>query len=94
MDFTDRNTKAAQKIAEQLKDALPLLRIDSDFRSATVSDKVRDASIMKIPFVIVIGDKEEKNNVLAIRTRDGKVKYSVKTKEFIEEIKDKIEKRE
>ncbi|MBI2632137.1 threonine--tRNA ligase [Candidatus Pacearchaeota archaeon] len=94
IDFTDRNTNAAQKTSEHLKNEIPKLRVDSDFRSTTVSDKIRDASLMKIPYIIVIGDKEEKNNTLAVRTRDGKVKYNIKLSDFIKEIKEKIEKRE
>lgn len=93
LDFTDRNTKFAQKIVDRLKNEIPMLRIDSDFRNTTVSDKVRDASLLKIPFCVVLGDKEEKNNTLSIRTRDGKVKYGVKIDEFGSQLKDLIEKR-
>ena len=88
INFTDRNTKAAEKILEKIKKEIPQLRIDCDFRNTTVNDKVRDSSMMKISFTIVIGEKEEKNNTLAIRTRDGKVKYGVKLDKFIKEIKD------
>ncbi len=94
INFTDRNTKAAQKVLDELKGQLPALRIDADFRNTTVSDKVRDASLMKIPFTLVLGEKEEKNNTLAVRSRDGKVKYGVKIKDFIHEIKETIDKRE
>ena len=92
-DFTDRNTKEAEKILKELKEKIPNLRIDSDFSSTTVSDKIRDASLMKIPYILVVGDKEEQNKTLAIRTRDGKVKYGVKIDYFVSELKDKIEKR-
>src|SRR3989344_1815463 len=93
-DFTDRNTKTAEKILKELKEKIQNLRIDSDFSSTTVSDKIRDASLMKIPYILVIGDKEEKNKTLAVRTRDGKVKYGVKINDFVQELKDKIEKRD
>ncbi len=93
INFTDRNTKAAQKVLDELKDQLPQLRIDADFRNTTVSDKVRDASLMKIPFTLVIGEKEEKNNTLAVRSRDRKVKYGVKIKDFTDEIRELIKKR-
>ncbi|MEK6934074.1 MAG: threonine--tRNA ligase [Nanoarchaeota archaeon] len=94
INFTDRNFKTCEKVLSEIKKELPLLRIDSDFRNTTVSDKIRDASLMKIPHIVVIGDKEEKNNTLAVRTRDGKVKYDIKTKDFVSEIKEKIEKRD
>ena len=92
-DFTDRNTKTAEKILKELKEKIQNLRIDSDFSSTTLSDKIRDASLMKISYILVIGDKEEKNKTLAVRTRDGKVKYGVKINDFVQDLKDKIEKR-
>jgi len=94
IDFTDRNTKACEKLIKQLKEELPMLRIDSDFRSTTVSDKVRDAEIHRIPYVIVLGDKEEESKTIAVRERgNAKPKFKVKLDSFIKEIKEKIEKR-
>ncbi len=93
LDFTERNTKTAEKLLKELKESLPNLRIDFDFSSTSVSDKVRDASLMKIPYILVIGDKEEQNKTLAVRSRDGKVKYGIKIEDFISELKDKIENR-
>jgi threonyl-tRNA synthetase len=94
IDFTDRNTKACEKLIKQLKEELPMLRIDSDFRSTTVSDKVRDAEIQRIPYVIVLGDKEEESKTIAVRERgNAKPKFKVKLDSFIKEIKEKIEKR-
>lgn len=93
INFTDRNTKASQKIIAQVKREIPNLRIDSDFRNTTVSDKVRDAELQKINYVIVIGDKEEENNSLAVRERGKKPKFGIKMQDFIKEIRDKIEKR-
>ena len=84
INFTDRSNKYAEKIIEELKEYG--IRVDSDLSSVPLGGKIRDASIMKVPFIITVGDKEEKNKTLAIRTRDGKVKYNVKIKDFIEEI--------
>ena len=93
LDFTDRNTKSAEKIVHGLKEVLPELRIDTDFRSTTVSEKVRNAEILKIPYTIVIGDKEEQTKTLSIRERGKKPVFGVKIQDFIKEIKEKIEKR-
>lgn len=94
LDFTDRNTKACEKLVKQLKEELPNLRVDSDFRSTTINDKVRDAEMQKIPYVIVIGDKEEESKTIAVRERgNAKPKFKVKLDSFIKEIRDKIEKR-
>jgi len=93
INFTDRNLKAAEKVLETLKKEIPNLRIDSDFRNTTVSDKVRDAELMKVNYLIVIGNKEEENGTLAIRARNSKPQFGVKMDDFVKELKEKIEKR-
>jgi threonyl-tRNA synthetase len=94
INFTDRNVKSCEKLIKELKEELPMLRVDTDFRSTTVSDKVRDAEMQKIPYVIVIGDKEEKSKTLAVRERgNAKPRFKVKLDSFVKELKEKIEKR-
>jgi len=84
LSFTDRNEKSAQKVLDELKEAG--IRADADLSSSTVNDKIRKLAELKIPFAITIGDKEEKNETLAIRTRDGKVEYGVKKQDFIDKM--------
>jgi len=91
LSFTDRNEKYANQVFESLKKEIPNLRIESDFRQTTVSSKVKDAEIMRIPYIIVVGDKEEKSEELAVRIRGNKKIKSFKISEFIEKIKKEIE---
>ena len=93
INFTDKNTKASEKILNELKKVIPSLRIDIDLESTTVSDKVRNAELKKIPYIIVIGDKEENSKTLAVRIRGQKPKFGIKSEDFIKELKDKIENR-
>lgn len=94
VNFTDRNLKAAQKVVDKLKEEIPLLRIDSDFRNTTVNDKVRDSEMQKIPYLITIGDKEEEKGTLALKRRgEKKPEFGVKIESLVNEIKEKIEKR-
>ena len=94
VNFTDRNNKSAEKVVEKIKKEIPMLRIDSDFRNTTVSDKVRDAEMQKIPYVIVIGDKEEEKGTLAVRKRgDKKPEFGVKLDKFVAELREKLDKR-
>lgn len=93
INFTDRNIKAAEKIVKGFQREIPYLRMDSDFRNATVSEKIRDAEIQRISYIIVIGDKEEKGKTLAVRKRGSKPKFGVKFDSFVKEIQGKIEKR-
>ena len=91
ISFTDRNIKASEKILKQLQEQN--IRADADFESTTVNEKVRNAELQKIPYIIVIGDKEEKSKTLAVRERGKKVKFKVKPDKLIKEITDKIENR-
>ena len=93
INFTDRNTKATEKTIFELKKEIPSLRIESDLDSTTLNEKVRDAEIQKIPYIIVIGDKEEKSNTLAVRHRGAKPVFNIKLSSLVKELKDKIEDR-
>jgi threonyl-tRNA synthetase len=93
LSFTDRNIKVAEKILKQLNEAG--IRADGDFDSTTVNDKVRTAELQKIPYIITIGDKEEKAGTLAIRKRgEKKLQFGIKIENLIKEIQEKIENRE
>jgi threonyl-tRNA synthetase len=92
LSFTDRNKDYAEKIVKEIGSEIPNIRMDADFRQTTVPAKVKDAEIMRIPWVILIGDKEQEKETLAVR-HDGKVKYEVKTDHFIKQIKELIEER-
>jgi len=91
ISFTDRNQKAAEKVLKQLQEAG--LRADSDFESTSVSDKVRTAELLKIPYMIVIGDKEEKSKTIAVRARGKEPKFKIKLEKFLKDIKKEIEER-
>ena len=91
LNFTDRNEKYAKKIIEKLSKEIPNSRIDFDFEAKTIQAKVKEAELMKIPLIIVAGDKEEKENSVAVR-KDGKVQ-NVKVDKFIEELKREISER-
>ena len=94
ISFTDRNNKAAEKVLASLKEAIPNLRADVDLRGTTVNDKVRDAELMRIPYIIVIGDKEEQAGTLAVRTRgDKKPEFGIKKEDFINRVKENIKTR-
>ena len=93
ISFTDRNNKATEKLATELKKYFPLLRVDTDTRSDTLQSKVRDAELLKVNYMVIIGDKEEENSTLAIRPRGGKPQFGVKKDKFIEQLKKELEER-
>ena len=94
INFTDKHTKATEAVASKLKKELPQLRLDTDLRNTTVPDKIRLSETQKIPYTIVIGDKEEKSKTLAVRKRGAKKPdFGVKPEAFIKKLQEEIEKR-
>ena len=86
IDFTDRNMKACEMFVKILEEEN--IRVETDFRQIPISGKIREAEMQKIPYVIVIGDKEEKEKTVAVRS--GKNIKSMKAEEFIKNIKREI----
>jgi len=92
LSFTERNAKSATRFCEELKEKG--IRAEADTEDHTVEYKVRNAELQKIMHIIVIGDKEEKNNTLAVRTRGShKVHFGVQKEEFIKKALEEIEKK-
>jgi threonyl-tRNA synthetase len=89
LSFTDRNEKYARQIIKKLGEEVHGLRIDDDFQDVPIPGKVKNAELMKIPYILVVGDREEKEKTIAVR-KDGKVK-TFKLENFIKEIKKEIE---
>ncbi|MBI3623339.1 threonine--tRNA ligase [Candidatus Pacearchaeota archaeon] len=92
LSFTSRNEKYAKQIIKKLGEEIPDLRLDADFRDSPIPGKVKDAEMMKVSYIIVVGDKEEKSKALAVRSH-GKVK-TIKVDEFIKQVKKEIEERQ
>lgn len=88
LPIADRHHNYAQKIADEMKQAG--LRVEIDERSESIKKKVRDAQIQQWNYILVIGDAEEKNNSVNVRTRDNKVHGEVKIEKFIQERVDEI----
>lgn len=93
MSFTERNVKYAEKLVKELGEKIPNLRIDSDFRDTPIPGKVKDAELMRIPYIIVVGDKEEKEKKIAIREKGDKKITSLSVEEFVKKISKEINER-
>ena len=87
--ITDRNIEYTQKVLEQLKSAN--IRVEIDSRAETMQAKIRDAAEQKIPYVLVVGDREEKEGKVAVRQRGGKDLGVMGIEEFTNTIKTDIE---
>ncbi|HTZ41607.1 MAG TPA: threonine--tRNA ligase, partial [Candidatus Omnitrophota bacterium] len=94
LSFTDRNIDYAKKIIEKLGEKIPNIRLDADFRQTTVPAKVKEAEIMRIPYIIVVGDREEKEKTVAVREKGNSSIKKMKIDEFTEKLEKEIRKRE
>ncbi len=87
INFTDRNNKTCEEFHKKLQEQN--IRADLDLTSEPLQGKIKQAEIEKIPYIIVIGDKEEKSKTVASRHK-GRITQT-NSKEFIEKIKREIE---
>lgn len=69
MNITDNQAAACQKVAEQLNQAG--LRVVTDLRNEKIGFKIRERTLERIPYMIVMGDKEVESNQVNVRTREG-----------------------
>jgi len=67
--IADRHVDYANQLAKKLKEAG--LRVEVDDRNERMNAKIRDAQMQKIPYMLVVGDKEMEQNGVALRLRSG-----------------------
>jgi threonyl-tRNA synthetase len=66
------------------------VRADGDFASGTMGGKIRDAQLQKIPYMLVVGKKEEDSGTVAVRTRSGEQTFGVKVDDFVAKVKGEV----
>ena len=79
--IADRHTAYGQQVAEQLK--AEGFRVELDARSDRMQAKIRDAQLQKIPYMLVVGDKEAEAGAVSVRKRSGEDLKSKPLAEFI-----------
>ncbi len=87
MPITDRSKDYSEKIYKKLFDAG--IRVEKDFRNEKIGYKIREAQLQKIPYMLVIGDKEAEAGTVSVRTRTGD-ENTVALDEFITNIEEEI----
>ncbi|WP_138205174.1 threonine--tRNA ligase [Haloimpatiens lingqiaonensis] len=88
MNITDRSLEYCKELEAKLKEEG--IRVEIDFRNEKIGYKIREAQLQKIPYMLVIGDKEMTENKIAIRSRkEGDLGTST-IDEFIGKIKEEI----
>ncbi len=70
LNITDDQSEYCKKVYNQLRKAG--IRIEKDLRNEKLNYKIREAQMDKIPYMLIIGEKEKENGTVTVRMRDGK----------------------
>ncbi len=91
LPITEKNVKYGEKTLKELREKG--IRVELDGRNETLQAKIRDAQIEKIPYMLIVGNKEEESGTVSERGRSGKDYGAQKLSEFISNIQAEIEKK-
>jgi threonyl-tRNA synthetase len=81
INITDSQAEYAKKVTQTMQNKG--FRVNSDLRNEKIGFKIRGHSIQRVPYLLVVGDKEIENGTLAVRTRDGEDMGSMTIEEVI-----------
>ena len=89
-------TERAHEYARQLKAKLDEagVRSEADYRSEKMNYKIREAQLQKIPYMLVVGDKEMENGTVSVRARKEGKGGTMSADEFVAQILDEIKNKE
>jgi len=91
LPITDRSHDYAESVYQKLFDAG--IRVENDYRSEKIGYKIREAQLQKIPYMLVLGDKEAESGLVAVRTRSGGDEGTMRLDEFLAKIREEISSR-
>ena len=80
MNITDRQAEFAKKVAQKLQELH--FRVDLDLRNEKIGFKIREHTLSRVPYLLVLGDREVENGTVAVRTRSGEDFGSMSIDEF------------
>lgn len=78
--ITDRHIPYANKVAAELRAVG--LRVEVDASNGRMNAKIRNAQLQKTPYMLVVGDKEEEDGTVAVRTRDNEDRGAISVADF------------
>ena len=91
MPITDRTADYAKAVAEKLGAAG--VRVETDLRNEKIGYKIREAQLHKLPYMLVVGDREAESGAVAVRTRGGEDLGAMPLDAFIERVTGEIKSR-
>lgn len=88
LPIADRHNEAAAKLLAKLK--AKDLRAEIDARSETIKYRIREAQVQQIPYMLLIGDKEASEDVVAVRHRRNGDMGSMSFEDFLKNLETEI----
>ena len=88
LPIADRHLDYANEAADELRAAG--LRVELDARGERMQAKIRDAQLQKVPYMLVVGDREQEAKAVAVRQRDGSNLGALPLFQVIDRLKDEI----
>ncbi len=85
--LSDEHRKYSEAVLSGLTSAG--VRAEGAFESGTMAAKIREAQLQKIPYMLVVGKKEEESGTVSVRKRSGEQSPGVKLESFVEEVRKK-----
>jgi threonyl-tRNA synthetase len=89
LPITDNHAEYAEKLAQRFEESD--IRVEKDLRNEKIGFKIREAQLQKIPYMIVLGDKEVESQTLGVRKRRSKETRTLDFESFLEELKSGID---
>ena len=91
LPITDNHAEYTDKIAEELEESG--IRVEKDLRNEKIGFKIREAQLQKIPYMIILGDKEVETSTLSVRRRRSKETRTLDLKTFLNEVNEAVKNR-
>ena len=86
--INDSHNDYAQKIAERLKAAK--IRAQANIGPDRMNAKIRQAQLMQVPYMLIVGDREVENSTVSLRKRDGSRQNGLPVEEFIATVQESV----
>ena len=91
LTVTDRANDYAASVASRFEDAG--VRVEVDDRNEKIGKKIREATLEKVPYMLVVGDRDVENGTVSVRTRAGEDRGALPADEFLAAVKAEIRSR-
>jgi threonyl-tRNA synthetase len=88
LNITDKQSEYTQNVEDSLKNMG--FRVISDLRNEKIGFKIREHTIQKVPYLLVVGDKEVETQTVAVRARRGEDLGSMDLDAFIAHLTDDV----